>query len=261
MNEVPKQPLITRSKILQLAHDKNATEPRDKIYELHSLLSALNIPLVRGGEVDYNRDFEDIYLCETLQAISEDNSLDVFYNITGNENPNLPNLPSWMPNWSDTTSPRCTNPRFYCASGPSPPTAKLLSPDNWLQLTILVRIIGIVDKIADKTMPRLGGNEKFSSANILPTIHNWATFCNPGFTEQKVVTEQPKRYYYSQQNFTLADFCEILVRRSAPYFDPYNDEELPHYRTQVPNQEYLEELRRMESVWAPIATSITTEIL
>lgn len=251
---------LKRSTILQLAHAKTATEPRDKVYALHGLFEALGIPLIKDKEVDYNKPTEDIYFYETLAAISEESSLDVFYSLTGNENIDFPNLPSWIPDWSDTTSPRCTNYRFYGASGPSKPTASFLSAPDMTKITILVRIIGIVDKVADRSMPRLGAVEDSKFENILPTIHSWATFCEPRFTKQGVMYVRPKKYY-NQENFELSDFCDILVRGNAPYFDPFNEEELPHNKVQVPNPEYLKELKRMGRVWAPIATSLTTEIL
>lgn len=251
----PPSPL-TRSRILQLAHDKNATDPKDKVYALYSLFSALNIPIT--GEVDYNKPLADIYYRETLTAISEDKSLDVFYNITGNDNPELRNLPSWVPDWSDTTSPRCTNYQFYAAGGPTTPIAKL-SPDG-LQVTCYCRIIGFVEKIAEKTMPRLAPLESFKFENILPTIHNWATFCEPGFTQNAMVSHRRKKYYESKY-FTLENFCDILVRGTAPYFDPYGEVEISHTQSQNPNAEYQQELQRMGSVWAPIATSVTTDIL
>jgi hypothetical protein len=239
-----------------LAHDKNATDPKDKVYALYSLFSALNIPII--GDVDYNRPLQDIYYRETVTAISEDKSLDVFYNITGNDNPELPNLPSWIPDWSDTTSPRCTNYLFYAAGGPTTPIAKL-SPDG-LKVSCYCRIIGFVEKIAEKTMPRLGSLKNFKFENILPTIHSWATFCEPGFTQEAMISHRRKKYY-DREFFTIANFCDILVRGTAPYLDPYGEIELLHTQSRNPNAEYQKELQRMGSVWAPIATSVTTDIL
>jgi hypothetical protein len=252
----PKPTVLKRSTILQLIHDKKATKPIDKIYGIYSLFSALNIPLV--GEIDYAKSIENVYFQETVRAITEDQSLDVLYCLTGATNPDLPNLPSWVPDWSDTSSPRCPNYRFYAACGPSAPVAKL-SP-NGLRLTCYCRIIGVINGIAEKTMPRLGAIENFRFENILPTVQNWATFCEPGFTQGVTVSEKPKKYY-SREYFRLSNFCDILVRGCAPYFDPYGEVDIPHNIVNNPDEGHKKELDRMGMVWAPIATSLTTDIL
>jgi hypothetical protein len=250
----PKLAALRRSTLLQLTRDKNATDPKDKVYALYSLLSALNVSIT--GEIDYSRSLAKIYYRETVTAIREDDSLDVFYNITGSDN--IPGLPSWVPDWSDTTSPRCTNYRFYGAAGPSAPVAKL--SNDGLRLTCYCRILGFVEKVAEKVMPRLGAVENFQFQNILPTVQNWATFCGPGFTEQVGVLQRRKKYYDSEY-FTLANFCEIFVRGSAPYSDPWGEVEIPQHRLEKSDPKHKKELDRMGLVWAPIATSVTTDIL
>jgi hypothetical protein len=88
------------SSVLDNTRFRGAGEPRDKIYALFGLfrMMGLNPPLP-----DYNKPVRQIYQEATLTAATCDGNLDILYQVTGL--PNQLNLPSWVPDFSNTKAP------------------------------------------------------------------------------------------------------------------------------------------------------------
>jgi len=108
---------LTRAEILEMARQKGSDDPRDKIYGLYGILLALGVPV---QPPDYEKDIVSLYIDETRDAIKQENNLDVFYSIRPSRNTAY--LPSWVPDWSDTDTPACSNPINCAASGNSEPS-------------------------------------------------------------------------------------------------------------------------------------------
>ncbi|KAI9768467.1 MAG: hypothetical protein M1840_004876 [Geoglossum simile] len=87
------------SYVLSRVHPKSTTKSRDKIYGIYGLLRLMGIRNL--PPVDYNLSVERIYTDATQAAIQHDNSLMVLHWLNGNAR--LPLLPSWVPDWSDSS--------------------------------------------------------------------------------------------------------------------------------------------------------------
>ncbi|KAK4206775.1 heterokaryon incompatibility protein-domain-containing protein [Rhypophila decipiens] len=85
--------------IFSLLRNKQATEPRDKIWAMHGVCSQLQIPL---PDPDYSRAIEDVFTLATRAMIEyeERYGMNMLYLLTPLDNsPLRPRLPSWVPDW------------------------------------------------------------------------------------------------------------------------------------------------------------------
>ena len=83
--------------MLLLTQHLHATDPRDKIFAFHGLLSALGAKL---PPPDYTKSVQQVYREAAAVAIRHDNSLHMLSAITGQNR--LEGLPSWVPDWSNS---------------------------------------------------------------------------------------------------------------------------------------------------------------
>jgi len=90
------------SVVLFEAQRQQTTNPKDVIYGIYSLLSALGIQLPTP---DYSKSVEEIYSEAARVAILQKNSLEIFYQVPSSRK--IVNLPSWVPS---LTSPIVTTP-------------------------------------------------------------------------------------------------------------------------------------------------------
>jgi hypothetical protein len=96
------------SKILTYTRGKNATDLRDKVYALYGMLERLG---VNPPEPDYSKPAADIYRDITIAAIVHDSSLEVLKQVEGHKS--ISDLPSWVPDWSNTNIRRFPSNIFY----------------------------------------------------------------------------------------------------------------------------------------------------
>jgi len=81
---------------LSMIRQLDATDPRDKIYGLHSLFSSMGVPLVAPN---YNSTLETVYEEATLAWIAGTASLSVLRSMPdGRRNSGLA---TWVPDWQD----------------------------------------------------------------------------------------------------------------------------------------------------------------
>jgi len=90
----PKPP--TLSVVLFEAQRQKATEPKDAIYGIYSLLSALGIDLPTP---DYSKSVAQIYSETARTAILQNNSLEILYQVPSSRK--IDNLPSWVPDFNE----------------------------------------------------------------------------------------------------------------------------------------------------------------
>ena len=243
---------LSRSTILELARGKRATDPKDKIFGLYGLFSALDFQLTQT--INYDKPLAEIYIDETVAALLEDQSLDIFYSITDSQS--VPALPSWVPDWSDTTSPRCTTYWSFCAAGEAPPQFGIRKIDS--KLACLGRVLDIVDSVSEKTMPTAKDDANWKFQDMIPTIQDWAAFCDPGFTTQ---FRHVERKYVTGEVFSAESFCDILIRGGAPLKDPYGELEKSRDKYIKQSPERVQQLEMSSMCWFPIATASTTNVL
>lgn len=113
--------MINRSRILELARNKHTSDSKDKIFALYDLIDSLNLPI---SPPNYDQPIHEIYEGETRSAIQEDGILEVRYCVSPIKQ--IAYLPSWVPNWSDSISLRCTS-RWHFASSAKAPAWFMLS--------------------------------------------------------------------------------------------------------------------------------------
>ena len=78
-----------------------ATNPADKVYGLLGMLSEPH-----SVDVDYEKSVGEIYRETTLAIIGRLQSLEIFLDcLQSADGPNVPGLPSWVPDWSSTNQP------------------------------------------------------------------------------------------------------------------------------------------------------------
>ena len=243
---------LSRSAILELARGKSATDPKDKIFGLYGLFSALDFNLAQ--DINYEKPLSQVYTDETIAALLEDNSLDTFYSITDSQA--VPDLPSWVPDWSDTTSPRCTTCWSFCAAGEAPPQFGIRKVDS--KLACLGRVLDIIESVSEKTMPTAQDDADWKFQDIIPTVQDWAAFCDPGFTTLFSHVEQK---YVTGEIFSAERFCDILIRGGAPLADPYGELEESRDKYHQLSPERVQQLEMSAMCWFPIATAASTDIL
>ena len=91
--------VVFLSSCLTDANQLQATNPKDKIYGLQALYTALGIQL---PPVDYSQSIASVYTRATIAMILWSDSLKILRDAcTINRQPNLP---SWVPDWNDATA-------------------------------------------------------------------------------------------------------------------------------------------------------------
>lgn len=81
------------STLLHHARQQEATDPKDVIYGIYGLLSALGIQLPTPN---YSKSIEQIYTETAKAAILQNNDLELLYQVSSRRK-NLPQLKSWVP--------------------------------------------------------------------------------------------------------------------------------------------------------------------
>ncbi len=88
------------SNLLRITRDRDATDPRDKIYSLLAIVQLKNDPLLK---INYDRPVEEVYTDATRYCIEREQDLRVLgsaaWPFPTKTNKCTPNLPSWVPDW------------------------------------------------------------------------------------------------------------------------------------------------------------------
>ncbi|KAK5653025.1 hypothetical protein OQA88_9311 [Cercophora sp. LCS_1] len=92
--------------LLENHHLAQASDARDKIYAFLGIHDELAGKTAHGIVADYHSSARDVYLDTAVRLIQYTNNLDVL-NVAGRKDDGVPNLPSWVPDWStsDLVSP------------------------------------------------------------------------------------------------------------------------------------------------------------
>ncbi|KAI4264995.1 MAG: hypothetical protein L6R38_009723 [Xanthoria sp. 2 TBL-2021] len=122
------------SHILCWTRSKAVTEPRDMVFGLLGIFTALGID---SFVPDYTKSVEEVYRQAAIMAISHDRNLDILFEAASDNR--RTGLNSWVPDWSSRgytgTDMRgaITNAHF-CACGPANPRYHFSAGENHLHL-------------------------------------------------------------------------------------------------------------------------------
>ncbi len=98
INSKPRDKPIPRiSTVFEGSRRREATNPKDKVFDLYGLCSQLGVPMPHP---DYAKSITQIYSEATKAIIQHDRKLDVLYMV--NTPRRCKDLPSWVPDWSDS---------------------------------------------------------------------------------------------------------------------------------------------------------------
>jgi hypothetical protein len=143
--------------ILMNAREKLSTEPRDKIFALHSMFKKLQVP---SPSPDYRKTVQDVYRESVVASINYDRRLEVLYHVPSDHRRD--GLVSWVPDWSDAGWKE-SDPRYgivrsrFAACG--------LGNPNWRFSTDQSQLI-VTGKIVDSIIYR--AESVAGPAEILP---------------------------------------------------------------------------------------------
>ncbi|KAF8855186.1 hypothetical protein BDZ45DRAFT_692774 [Acephala macrosclerotiorum] len=161
--------------ILKASRTYLSSDPRDKIFALHSLLQTAGLPLPRP---DYSKDVATVYRETTKALLLQSRSLNILKQVR-ELGANL-GLSSWSPNWHERTYPARPYPergQGFCASGLSSPELSFSSKD--LLLSCKGRIFETVSVYARVSLAHniesLGKPEDYLSwsRNLQPSESFW----------------------------------------------------------------------------------------
>jgi hypothetical protein len=131
------------SEILKVTRPKLSTKPEDKIYGLYGVFDYIQIQGL--PKVDYDRAVNTTYTEMTIATIEIDKSLDILYQVC------LPqlvsHLPSWVPDYSNTSYFRAIRIEHSCATGTSIPWYSYTE----LRLSVRGTIIDEIQDVATST--------------------------------------------------------------------------------------------------------------
>jgi hypothetical protein len=83
--------------LLRLTRKYNATDPRDKVFALHGVVTD---PASIGGAVDYSKSLEEVYTDVAVHELMQKKTLFCLANAGISTYPQNPRLPSWVADWS-----------------------------------------------------------------------------------------------------------------------------------------------------------------
>jgi hypothetical protein len=186
----------------------DATDPRDKIFAVHNLLSALGAHL---PDPDYSKSIDQVYREAAATAITHDSRLHILSSVTGESS--IEDLPSWVPDWScsrpiteiaswdDYATPSVTGSAFRISAD-----KRLLELQGW-----------VIDKIEERSKPfpsRFHGS-RVARNNEIKILQGWFRNFEANLLQDELVvlisglSEKPWRRMKSRFNlptYTLSKY-------------------------------------------------------
>ncbi|KAF2664521.1 hypothetical protein BT63DRAFT_460011 [Microthyrium microscopicum] len=126
--------------LLQLSIFRAATDPRDKIYALHHMLTSVGVKM---QDPDYDLAPQSVYEQVTVALIESSQSLWILENVFSPQR--MPGLPSWVPDFSQETAPHeLLNDYQHFFDGYSPSVA------SQSRLILDGKIIHLIKTVAER---------------------------------------------------------------------------------------------------------------
>lgn len=214
------------SHILSWTRSKAATEPRDMVFGLLGICTALGIDTFVP---DYTKSVEEVYRQATIMAISHDGNLDVLFEAASDNR--RTGLNSWIPDWSDTgykgiDMRGAISNAHFCAAGPTNPIYHFSAAQNHLHLrgklldtviyragTMNMRCINEIDAISRT----LGGGGQGPTGDDTAGLHNAIGELHGAFQIMRAWADV-SIWYASYP--TLGETPKTALRRTLLYDDP-----------------------------------------
>jgi hypothetical protein len=131
------------STVLQLTRPKSAANALDKVYGLYGILDYIRVCDL--PKVDYNRPVHSVYADITTAAIKREECLDILYQVCLPKH--VQSLPSWVPDFSNSSYFRPMRLFFLKASGSSKPVYSF----EGLELSVSGVLIDQLSEVAIST--------------------------------------------------------------------------------------------------------------
>jgi len=150
-NQEKPTPLI--SSIFDKVRRKNATDPKDKVFALYGLCKELGMLMPHP---DYTKDLRQIYSEVAKSIIQHDAKLSILYMV--NTPRRRDDLPSWVPDWSDSWRTEGNYPINYAPLYQASTPKTFYSFDSGCKtLTVLGKVVDAISWIG-KEVPVLEEN-------------------------------------------------------------------------------------------------------
>lgn len=182
----------TLTTLITCTRNRGASDPRDKVFAIAGLLRYMGIGLAPS---DYSKSTRHVYLEITQAAIRQFGTLDILYQVTGLENQF--DLPSWVPDLSDTHPPKPMIHGAFNATGSSPSYYYRFS-DSAPSLTLWGKIIGQIHHCGEPNLLSAHSNLKESTPSlvteldsVLRIFQQWSTIAHslPSYPNQQTLSE------------------------------------------------------------------------
>jgi hypothetical protein len=131
------------STVLELARPKSAAKALDKVYGLYGILDSMRVNHI--SKVDYNRPIHAVYTDITTTAILCEKSLNILYQVCLPAR--VPYLPSWVPDFSNSSYFHHKRILSWEASGSSKPVYSFYR----LELSVSGILIDQLSEVATST--------------------------------------------------------------------------------------------------------------
>lgn len=174
------------SHILSWSRSKAATEPRDMVFGLLGIFTALGID---SFVPDYTKSVGEVYRQAATMAVLHDGNLDILFEAASDNR--RAGLNSWVPDWSDRgytgiDMRGAITDAHFCASGPASPMYHLSAAQNRLHLrgrlldTVIYRAetmnvgrINEIDAISQTLRGDVQGLTGDDACSLRNVIHEW----------------------------------------------------------------------------------------
>lgn len=166
----------TLATLITCTRNRGAKDPRDKVFALAGLFKRMGVGLAPS---DYSKPVQQVYQEITHSTILQFRTLDILYQVTGLENQF--DLPSWVPDLSDTRPPRLMMHDAFKATASSP--AYYRFSDQKPSLILWGKIIGQINRCGDPVLFSAHSSESALSLtaevdSVLRVFKQWNTIAH-----------------------------------------------------------------------------------